>query len=278
VLNGKWAIPNDDPVSQLLWATVGRSSITFSAIGQLLGCEYDVQAAMLSRPLFEDMIVAHWIEYNRNDADWLVQRFAKHREAMALDQIEMQALHGFGTGPLIVSNEKDLRSKQNELGRVFKGRARRDWWDPGTEGRGSGAPIGIEGVATILEATAAKHERFHPRFAGGEEPMLRRIEAVIVKWFSRQLHHTALGLPFQPNVNGPITEYADNLAPWRVLFTAYWTMGQQIYLVFEHFAMDVTAYDALFIEGLKAIGTPILAPEHVEAALAKIKPWAPDVT
>jgi hypothetical protein len=276
VLNAEWAIPDDNPVTQLIWATVARSKITFQAIGQLLGHEFDVQAAMLARPLFEDMIVAHWVDYNRDDPDWLINRFVSHREAMALDQIEMQERHGFGTGPLITSDEKTLRSKQNKLGREFKSRARRDWWDPGHEGKGTGSPIGIEGVAAILEDAAARHQRFYPRFAGGEEPMLRRMEAVIVKWFSRQLHHTALGLPFQPNINGRITDYSDRLGPWRVLFTAYWTFGQQIYLVFEHLGLDVSAYDALFIEGLKVIGVPILAPEDVEPALAKIRPWTPD--
>jgi hypothetical protein len=44
-------------------------------------------SAILARPLFEDMIVARWIDYNRDDAGWLVDRFFKHREAVGLDQI-----------------------------------------------------------------------------------------------------------------------------------------------------------------------------------------------
>jgi hypothetical protein len=36
---------------------------------------FNETSAMLARPLFEDMIVAHWIDYNRDNAGWLVDRF-----------------------------------------------------------------------------------------------------------------------------------------------------------------------------------------------------------
>jgi hypothetical protein len=87
--------------------------------------------------------------------------------------------------------------------------------------------------------------------------MLRRLEAVILKWFSRQLHHTAMGLPFQPSATGPIETRDDPIAALRVLFTAYWTFGQQGYLLLEHFGEDLTAYDATFIQGLITIGSEI---------------------
>jgi hypothetical protein len=256
-------IPHGNPLTQLIWSTFLRSKRTFEAIGYLLWQEFDTQAGMLCRPLFEDMLVAHWLDYNRNDSDWLIQRFFRHRDAMALDQLEMTERDGWPMGPYLVPDVKALRRRQNELGREFKGRARRDWWDPGEQGRGKGAPIGIEGVAAILEDAAARHERFHPRFAGGEEPLLRRYEAIIVKWFSRQLHHTAIGLPFQPHATGPVELAHDPLAAWRVLLSSYWIFGQQGYLVLGHVGQDATAYNVVFMKGFYKIGA-VVVPDLTE--------------
>ena len=262
-LGDRVAVPNAQPFSQLIWATFVRSKRTYEAIGHLLGRELDTQAGMLCRPLFEDMLVGHWLELNRDDPGWLVERFFRHREAMTLDQIAIEKEHPFGTGPLLVADTKELRAKQNALGREFKGRARRDWWDPCDQGRGVGSPIGIEGVAGILESAAAQHKRFDPRFAGGETPLLRSLEAVIVNWFSRQLHHTAMGLPFQPNASGPIEFRHDPFAALRILFSAYWTFGQQGFLLLEHLGKNLDAYEKTFMAGLVVIGTEI-APNAVQ--------------
>jgi hypothetical protein len=256
-LGERIAVPNGQPFSQLIWATFVRSKRTYEAIGHLLGHEFDTQAAMLCRPLFEDMLVGHWLELNRDDPDWLVERFFRHRDAMTLDQIEIEQDHPFGIGPLLVPDTKALRAEKNALGKEFKGRARRDWWDPCEHGRGVGSPIGIAGVAGILEGAAAKHKRFDPRFAGGETAMLRSLEAVVVNWFSRQLHHTAIGLPFQPNAEGPIEFRQDPVAALRILFTTYWTFGQQGFLLVEHLDQDPGAYERTFMQGLVVIGSEI---------------------
>lgn len=261
-LRGRGAIPNAAPFSQLIWATFVRSKQTYEAVGHLLGHDFNTQAAMLCRPLFEDMLVGHWLELNRDDPDWLVERFFRHREAMTLDQIAIEKEYGFGVGPLLVPDTTELRSRQNALGREFKGRARRDWWDPCDKGRGVGSPVGAEGLASILEDAAARHRRFDPRFAGGESPMLRKLEAVVLNWFSRQLHHTAMGLPFQPSVDGPIENRNDPHGALRILFTAYWTFGQQGYLLHEHLGHDVTGYEKVFLDGLVVIGSE-MAPDAI---------------
>lgn len=251
---GEWAaIPDGNPLTQLIWATVMRSHNTFDSIGHLLGNEFDTQAAMLCRPLFEDMVVAHWLDYNRDDPKWLVQRFFRHREALTLAQADLQERYRWPLGPPL-SDLDTARSRQNELGQEFKGGARRDWWDPGEDGHGGGRPIGLAGVASILEDAAERHERFHPRFAGGEEALLRRWEAVIVRWYSQQLHHTAIGLPFQPHPDGPVQLPVDQGASYRVLFSAYWMYGQQIYLLFEHLGNDAEQFNTLFFDGLRALG------------------------
>ena len=80
------AVPNDEPLSQLIYATVVRSAETYQAISHMIGCEFDTQGGMLCRPPFEDMVIAHWLDYNQDDADWLVRRFFHKRDAMALVQ------------------------------------------------------------------------------------------------------------------------------------------------------------------------------------------------
>jgi hypothetical protein len=112
-------------------------------------------------------------------------------------------------------------------------------------------------VAALLEEAAERHERFHPRFAGGQEALLRRWEAVIVRWYSQQLHHTAIGLPFQPHPEGPVELPADEAASGRVLFTAYWMYGQQVYLLHEHLDREADTFNALFFEGLRAFNAPV---------------------
>jgi hypothetical protein len=53
--------------------------------------------------------------------------------------------------------------------------------------------------------------------------MLRKMEAILVSWFSRQLHHTAVGLPFQPQPTGAPSLINDPIVGWRTLFSAYWS-------------------------------------------------------
>jgi hypothetical protein len=262
-IRGHAAVPNAAPFGQLIWATFIRSKRTYEAIVHLLSHEFDTQAAMLCRPLFEDMLVGHWLELNRDDPCWLVERFFRHRDAMALDQLALERAFGLNVGPPLAPDTHELRAQQNALGQEFKAHARRDWWDLGNEGRGVGRPIGVEGIAGLLEDAAAQHQRFDPRFAGGERPMLRQLEAVILRWFSRQLHHTALGLPFQPRHDGPIEPRNDGAGPIRILFTAYWTFGQQGYLLLEHLEQDTRDYEKTFLEGLVVIGYE-MAPNAIQ--------------
>jgi hypothetical protein len=59
---------------------------------------------VLGRPLFEDMSVARRINYNRDDAGWLVGRSFEHRKRWGLTRFEMSACLAFGTGPLLTSD------------------------------------------------------------------------------------------------------------------------------------------------------------------------------
>lgn len=120
------AIAHGDPLGQVIWATALRSGETYAAISHLIGNEFDTQAAMLCRPLLEDMVVAHWLSYNRDDPDWLVERFFRQREALALVQLDLERKYGWPLGPPLVPDREALKPRQNELLREFKGGVR-DW-------------------------------------------------------------------------------------------------------------------------------------------------------
>jgi hypothetical protein len=108
----------ETPLHQIVIATVLRSVETFTAQPQLLEHEQPIQAGMLARPLFEDLVVAHWLVYNRADPDWFVERFFRHRDAIALHQQQVERETGWSLGPTLPADER-LKARQNALGREF---------------------------------------------------------------------------------------------------------------------------------------------------------------
>src|SRR5688572_2573124 len=75
---------SDTPLQQLVNGTCARATSTVTAIHGLVANDHPLQAAMLTRPLFEDMVVAHWLALHDQDPKWLIERFLDHRDAMRL--------------------------------------------------------------------------------------------------------------------------------------------------------------------------------------------------
>jgi hypothetical protein len=224
----------DTPLQQLVVATFLRSTETFRAV---LSEQIDgrpTQAAMLARALFEDVIVGHWLALNADDPDWLGRRFFDHREAMALYQKRLARETAWQITPVAGADLAAATRRQNLLFRQFGSEAQRNWWDPGERGHGNGRPIGVRGVAALLEEAAHEHRMFHPRFAGGEEPLLRRMELVVQKWFSQSLHHTAVGLPVVIRGASEAPGEPDDPSG-LVAFTSWWMYAQQIYLLHDFY-------------------------------------------
>jgi hypothetical protein len=232
------------PFRQIVVSTVFRSTNTYEAILRLVEEELDAQAAMLARPLFEDLLVAHWLVLNRDDCDWLVERFFRHRDAMALYKAQLEATTDWSVGPDLPS-DPSARAKQNQLVKEFGAEARRNWWDPGSEGRGRGRDVGLRGIAEELENAAAEERMFHPRFAGGDEALLQRFERTALKWFTQFVHHTAAGLPFQPMPDGETEETPDGVH--QTLFISGWAYAQQAYLLHDLYAIDTFEFEHLFV-------------------------------
>jgi hypothetical protein len=244
----------DTPLRQIVLATFWRSEETFRAVCMLLEQGFPRQAAMLNRPLFEDLLVAHWLVLNRDDSEWLEQRFFRHRDAIALHQERLSSRTGWKMGEPLADGSK-LRRRQNELTKEFGGEAQRNWWDPCENGDGTGEPLGLRGIAQRLEQAAAEHRMFYPRFAGGQEPLLERWELVVHKWFTQFLHHTALGLEFAPSSgDGPPEMVADPSD--MVIFAGVWMYAQETYLLHDLYERDTAKFDellaAVWIEGFGA--------------------------
>ena len=214
----------------LIYATISRSARTFRGICLLLHAALPVQAAILTRTLYEDVIISHWLLFNHKDPDWLVERFLRHREAIALHQRKLQQQTGWAMGPPIPAAE-DLEARAEQLRQEFGKEAQWDWWDPGRQGKGQGKRVGLRKIAGRLEEAAEEHKMFHPRLAGGEEPLIRRVDLVVNKWLSQCVHHTTLGLPFTP-VDDSNVELSGAI-PELVAFNASWLFAQQVYLLFD---------------------------------------------
>lgn len=221
----------EDDLGALIFATIARSGRTFDGICRLLRAGLAVQAAMLCRTLFEDMIVGHWLLYNRGDHDWLVDRFLRQREAIALHKERIRdETGGAAMGPPLTVPD-DVKEREKELRDEFGKEAQKDWWDPGREGRGKGRPVGIRKLVNILEDAAAERKMFHPRFAGGAKPLLRMFDRVTYKWLNQCIHHTTVGLPFTPTVKGEAEKSPDPML--IVSWHAAWLFTQQAYLAHD---------------------------------------------
>lgn len=230
----------DDDYEALIYATVARSGRTFDGVCKLLRSGLAVQAAMLTRSLFEDMVVGHWLLYNHEDPEWLVEKFLRQREAIALHQQRLQKQTGFAMGPPIETSN-DITKRARELVEEFGGEAQRDWWNPGRKGRGNGGDVKLRKLVSLLEDAAAEHQMFHPRFAGGEEPLLRRMDLVTHKWMNQCIHHTTIGLPFTPTGGGSIEVSPDPML--IVSWNSAWIYTQQIYLLLDLNDMDARALE-----------------------------------
>lgn len=108
----------EDEFGALVFATVARSGRTFDGICKLLRAGLAVQAAMLCRTLFEDMIVGHWLLYNQGDHEWLVERFLRHREAIALHKERIRDATGSAAmgPPLRVADDVKRRLASDRRG------------------------------------------------------------------------------------------------------------------------------------------------------------------
>ncbi len=119
-----------------------------------------------------------------------------------------------------------------------------NWWDPGRNGDGSGKEVGLRKLVLKLEEAARNHEMFHPRFAGGKESVLARMDEVIHKWLAQCAHHTVIGLPFAPLEGKEADVAIDPMV--SVAHVTSWLFAQQLFLLHEMNGMNQLDLDVLW--------------------------------
>jgi uncharacterized protein DUF5677 len=232
------------PFERLLLGTVARGASTFRTIVDLVESDRTLQAAMLGRPLFEDMVVAHWLVVHEDDPDWLLVRFEDHRDAMRLQEAAVRARGNWLPSKIDVS---DLAGRQKYLRDTYGKHAEKDWWGRDREGRHVSMP-------KLVERLAAE-QRFHPRLRG-EEPILEQIYEIQHKDATQTLHHTAAGMEMQPGESGALPSLTPPLNGFEILATNYWVFGQLVFVALEY-GSEEEAYrdfEELFLLGLEAFG------------------------
>lgn len=129
----------DSPLERLLLGTVGRGISTFQTLVDLVEADRTLQAAMLGRPLFEDMAVAHWMVLNQREPDWLVRRFEEHGDAMRLQEATVRAQSNW---PPYASDISDLAGREAYLRKTYGAHAQHDWWGVDEQARkNDNAPV-----------------------------------------------------------------------------------------------------------------------------------------
>jgi len=235
----------DSPLEQLVYGTYSRAVGTFQAIVLLTSADLAQQGAMLVRPLFEDMVVAHWLVLHDDDPDWLIDRFLDHRDAMRLQEATSRGSHGWEDVDI-----SDLAGREEALRAQFGAHAQRDR-----------AGKRVDMATVVGELSAAK--RFRPRLRG-EEPVLLQFFDIVNRFATRHLHHTPVGLELQIVRGERVPAFVPLPNEIDVLFAAYWIHAQLVYLVLEVAGGDATDFERRFLHGLYHVfGSAFDLPEDL---------------
>jgi Family of unknown function (DUF5677) len=143
----------DTHMEQILVGTAARAKETFRSMCALAGEHQTVQAAMLCRSIFEDMVVAHWLVLHEDDPEFLTRRYIDHLDAIRLNEARTTERHGYSAPDV-----SDLAGREEELIRDFGASAQRQWWAVRRDGR----PINMPAVIDVLEES----DRFDSRLKG----------------------------------------------------------------------------------------------------------------
>jgi hypothetical protein len=235
------------PLEDLVLRTVARSRGTYATIVDLVETGNTLQAAMLGRSLFEDMVIAHWLVLHAEDPDWLIEAFEGHRDAMRLYDATIRERMDW---PPSEDDVSDLVGRENELRSRFGSYAEKDWWSRDRDGRQLT-------MSRLVERLAAE-PRFQPRLRG-ERPILQEYYALQHKAWTQALHHTAAGMHIPEGKGSRVPVAVASPSPFLILFGNYWIFGQLVFVALELGAdASATAYfEKLFLAGLAVFGESV---------------------
>jgi hypothetical protein len=231
--------------AQIVTATTARLLDTTRAIAGLIHSDLPVQAAMLVRPLFEDMVISHWL-VDQTDPELLVDRFLDQQDAIALHQRRLALDTGWNVGTPVRVDVSAILEREREFIKTFGRAVTHDWWAIDADG----SRVGFREVLQHLEASP----RYVARFAGAE-PLLLRWYRIVQKVAHQHQRNTPVGLQIRLTRGDPTpAAYSDETLAFYVLFCTYWTLAQQIYLQLFVEGYDAAGFHRLFADGFKTFG------------------------
>ncbi len=121
--SGQWRVPDHRGVQ--LRSIFARATETFAAATSLTAKSYGRQAIMLSRPLFEDMVLACWIKWVA-DPDWVSERLTKQHQHSELLLRQMSEKYPSLGPPISQDEPPPVDQDHNEA--MFGTYGERAWW------------------------------------------------------------------------------------------------------------------------------------------------------
>lgn len=174
----------------LISRTYLRSTKTYQAALRLAFVGYGVQAAMLGRTLFEDMVLAHWISRNPEEAS---STFLRHRLFQIAEYSRLERQHGL-VHPAEAEWEALSAEERTAILKEFKGT--RTWWK---------------------KSLRAMVKEIEDQWAEEERPALWRVFDLVHHRTNNVLHHSSVGL--SPTIEEmPSGEKVIDLGPSTLYF------------------------------------------------------------
>lgn len=194
--------------------TTARSYRTYLVVIHLCRCGYGLQAAMLNRTLFEDMVSAHWAVKHPKDA---ATQIAEHDAYMATLRAEGYAKHGIPKPPG-ENLPKYTRKQRQVLDRRYR-HGGRGW-------TGKSLPSMIEDVESMWEEP--------------DRRLLHQMHDLVQRANNTLLHHSATSVSLGVTVSGDDDEHTVifNVGPTRdfirpALGFALWTFPNTFSLLLD---------------------------------------------
>jgi SEC-C motif/Family of unknown function (DUF5677) len=215
---GRELDPDDHPEDMLVAALFARSIGTFAAIVHLARAGFGLQASMLNRSLFEDMVDIHWVCANPGRALELYEDHHTHGKMLLADQVvEYVDLLGEQDVPTFDSVER------TRLDKIFGQYGTRSW--------------------TTLNIYERVESIEHFWTSEEDKRLLHFFRDIPHQQNNEALHVTAQGLTSLVRARdaagvtlraGPGPEMLE-----QALFGAFWIFVQILGLILDHFAIEV---------------------------------------
>jgi hypothetical protein len=226
----------------LIFAIFARSTLTYRAILHLCRGGYMEQADMLTRSLFEDMAIAHWVSLPDHQ-DEAIELLEKHNAFGRLLAADSLATHVDWLGETFEADDiEQLEEKRDEYEQLFGRYGERSWV-------GKGLHAVLKEIEELWEDETRRKRELWGYYALGH-----RIN-------NQKLHNSALSLNtaarhsgFDEDGNLVIRLGAsptdDEAAMIRSLYGAMFTYGRIARLVIQETGGDVDAWDLFYAQQL----------------------------